>query len=126
MHDRRAQVFRLTERKEEKKMQEKYIPLYKDLYTTFDLDDKQGHMLAIARLATDIAQDIMDSVTLTPLSASAIITACKFVIKIISENPAVASSELDAFTDVMLAVVAMNSTVYSGTKTNKSFEEMVK
>lgn len=42
-------------------MQEKHIPLYKDLYTTFELDDKQGHMLAIARLAADIAQDIVDS-----------------------------------------------------------------
>lgn len=83
-------------------------------------------MLAIARLAADIAQDILDSVTVTPLSASAIITACKFVIKVISETPAIASRELDAFTDVALAVVARNSTVYSGTKENKSFEEMMK
>ncbi len=107
-------------------MQEKYIPLYKDLYTTFEQDDKQGHMLAIARLAADIAQDIVDSVTVTPLSAPAIITACKFVIKVISETPAIASRELDALTDAMLAVVALNSTVYSGTKENKSFEEMMK
>ena len=107
-------------------MQEKYIPLYKDLYTTFELDDKQGHMLAIAKLAVDIAQDIVDSVTVTPLSAPAIITACKFAIKVISETPAIASRELDALTDTMLTVVAMTSTVYSGTKTNESFEEMVK
>lgn len=107
-------------------MREKYIPLYKDLYTTFEQDDKQGHMLAIARLATDIAQDILNSVALTPLSAPAIITACKLVIKIISETPDIASKELDALTDVMLAVVAQNSTVYSGTKRNKSFEEMIK
>lgn len=107
-------------------MQEKYIPLYKDLYTTFELDDKQGHMLAIARLATDIAQDIVNSVTVTPLSAPAIITACKFVIKIISETPAVTTRELDAFTDAMLAVVAQNSMVYSGTRINKNFEEMLK
>lgn len=107
-------------------MQEKYIPLYKDLYTTFELDDKQGHMLAIARLAADIAQDIVDSVTVTPLSAPAIITACKFVIKVISETPAIASRELDALTDAMLALVAQNSTVYSCTKKNKSFEEMMK
>lgn len=107
-------------------MQEKYIPLYKDLYTTFEQDDKQGHMLAIAKLAADIAQDIVGSVTVTPLSAPAIITACKFVIKVISETPAVTTRELDAFTDAMLAVVAMNSTVYSGTKTNKNFEEMIK
>lgn len=107
-------------------MQEKYIPLYKDLYTTFEQDDKQGHILAIAKLASDIAQDIVDSVTITPLSAPAIITACKFVIKVISETPAIASRELDALTDAMLAVVAQNSTVYSGTKRNKSFEEMTK
>lgn len=106
-------------------MQEKQIPLYKDLYTTFELDDKQGHMLAIAKLAADIAQDIVDSVTITPLSAPAIITACKFVIKVISETPAIASKELDALTDAMLAVIAQNSTVYSGTKENKSFEEMM-
>ena len=107
-------------------MQEKYIPLYKDLYTTFELNDKQGQMLAIARLAVDIAQDIVDSVTVTPLSAPAIITACKLVIKTISETPDIASKELDAFTDVMLALVAQSSTVYSGTKKNKSFEEMMK
>lgn len=107
-------------------MQEKYIPLYKDLYTTFELDDKKGHMLAIARLAVDIAQDIVNSVTVTPLSAPAIMTACKLVIKIISETPDIASKELDALTDVMLAVVAQNSTVYSGTKRNESFEEMMK
>ena len=107
-------------------MQEKNIPLYKDLYTTFEHDDKQGHMLAIARLAADIAQDILDSVTVTPLSAPAIITACKFVIKTISETPAIASRELDALTDAMLTMIAMNSTVYSGTKRNKSFEEMIK
>ena len=107
-------------------MQEKYIPLYKDLYTTFEQDDKQGHMLAIARLATDIAQDIINSVTVTPLSAPAIITACKFVIKTISETPAIASKELDALTDAMLAVIARNSTVYSGTRINKNFEEMMK
>jgi hypothetical protein len=107
-------------------MQEKYIPLYKDLYTTLEQDDKQGHMLAIAKLAADIAQDIVDSVTITPLSAPAIITACKFVIKVISETPAIASRELDALTDAMLAVVAMNSTVYSGTRINKNFEEMLK
>lgn len=107
-------------------MQEKYIPLYKDLYTTFELDDKEGHMLAIARLAVDIAQDIVNSVTVTPLSAPAIITACKFVIKTISETPAIASKELDALTDAMLALVAENSTVYSGTKRNKNFEEMMK
>lgn len=107
-------------------MQEKHIPLYKDLYTTFEQDDKQGHMLAIAKLAADIAQDILDSVTITPLSAPAIITACKFVIKAISETSAVASRELDALTDAMLAVVALNSTVYSGTRINKSFEEMIK
>ena len=107
-------------------MQEKYIPLYKDLYTTFDLDDKQGHILAIARLAVDIAQDIVDSVTVTPLSARAIITACKLVIKTISEAPDIASKELDALTDGMLALVAQNSTVYSGARTNKSFEEMMK
>ena len=107
-------------------MQEKYIPLYKDLYTTFELDDKKGHMLAIARLAVDIAQDIVNSVTVTPLSAPAIMTACKLVIKIISETPDIASKELDAFTNVMLAVVAQNSTVYSGTKRNESFEEMMK
>lgn len=107
-------------------MQEKYIPLYKDLYTTFKQDDKQGHMLAIARMAVDIAQDILDSVTVTPLSAPAIITACKFVIKTISETPDIASKELDVFTDIMLAVVAQSSTVYSGIKRNKSFEEMVK
>ena len=107
-------------------MQEKYIPLYKDLYTTFELDDKKGHMLAIARLAVDIAQDIVNSVTVTPFSAPAIITACKLVIKIISETPDIASKELDALTDVMLAVVAQNSTVYWGTKRNKSFEEMMK
>lgn len=107
-------------------MQEKHIPLYKDLYTTFESDDKQGYMLAIAKLATVIAQDILDSVTVTPLSAPAIITACKFVIKAISETPDIASKELDAFTDVMLTMIAMNSTVYSGTKRNKSFEEMMK
>lgn len=107
-------------------MQEKYIPLYKDLYTTFESDDKQGHMLAIAKLATDIAQDILNSVTITPLSAPAIIVACKLVIKAISETPDIASRELDALTDVMLAMIAMNSTVYSGTKRNKSFEEMMK
>ena len=111
-------------------MQEKYIPLYKDLYTTFELDDKQGYMLAIAKLAVDIAQDIVDSVvdsvTVTPLSAPAIITACKLVIKTISETPAFASKELDALTDGMLALVAQNSTVYSGTKKNKNFEEMMK
>ena len=107
-------------------MQEKYIPLYKDLYTTFELNDKQGQMLAITRLAVDIAQDIINSVTVTPLSAPAIITACKFVIKTISETPAIASKELDVLTDVMLALVAQNSTVCSGTKRNKSFEEMIK
>lgn len=107
-------------------MQEKQIPLYKDLYTTFELDDKQGHMLAIAKLAADIAQDIVDSVTITPLSAPAIITACKFVIKVISETPAIASKELDALTDAMLAVVAQNSTAYSGTRIIKNFEEMLK
>ena len=107
-------------------MQEKHIPLYKDLYTTFELDDKQGHMLAITKLTVAIAQDIVDSVTVTPLSAPAIITACKLVIKTISETPAIASKELDAFTDAMLALVAQNSTVYSGTRTNKSFEEMMK
>lgn len=107
-------------------MQEKYIPLYKDLYTTFEQDDKQGHLLAIAKLAADIAQDIVDSVTVTPLSAPAIMTACNLVIKIISETPAIASKELDVFMDAVLAVVAQNSTVYSGTKENKSFEEMMK
>ena len=107
-------------------MQEKYIPLYKDLYTTFELDDKQGHILAIERMAVNIAQDILDSVTVTPLSALAIITACKVVIKTIAETPDIASKELDAFTDAMLAIVAQNSTVYSGTRTNKSFEEMMK
>ena len=107
-------------------MQEKYIPLYKDLYTTFEQDDKQGNIVAIARLAVDIAQDILDFVTVTPLSAPAIMTACKLAIKIISETPDIASKELDALTDVMLAVVAQNSTVYSGTKRNKSFEEMMK
>lgn len=107
-------------------MQEKYIPLYKDLYTTFEQDDKQGHILAIARLAVDITQDIVNFVTVTPLSAPAIITACKFVIKVISETPAIASRKLDALTDAMLAVVALNSTVYSGIKENKSFEEMMK
>jgi hypothetical protein len=107
-------------------MQEKYIPLYKDLYTTFEQDDKQGHIVAIARLAVDIAQDIVNFVTVTPLSALAIITACKLVIKIISETPDIASKELDALTDGMLAVVAQNSTVYSGTKRNKNFEEMMK
>ena len=107
-------------------MQEKYIPLYKDLYTTFELNDKQGQMLAIARLAVDIAQDIINSVTVTPLSAPAIITACKLVIKIIFETPDIASKELDALTDGMLALVSQNSTVYSGTKRNKSFEEMMK
>lgn len=107
-------------------MQEKYIPLYKDLYTTFAQDDKKGHMVAIARLAVDIAQDIVNFVTVTPLSAPAIITACKFVIKIISETPDIASKELDALTDGMLAVVAQNSTVYPGTKRNKNFEEMMK
>lgn len=107
-------------------MQEKYIPLYKYLYTTFEQDDKKGHMAAIARLAVDIAQDIVNFVTVTPLSAPAIMTACKLVIKIISETPDIASKELDALTDVMLAVVAQNSTVYSGTKRNESFEEMMK
>ena len=107
-------------------MQEKYIPLYKDLYATFELDDKQGRMLAIAKLAVDIAQDILNFVTVTPLSAPAIITACKLVIKIIFETPDIASKELDALTDAILAVVARNSTVYSGTKKNKSFEEMMK
>ena len=107
-------------------MQEKYIPLYKDLYTTFEQDDKQGHIVANARLAVDIAQDILDSVTVTPLSAPAIITACKFVIKTIAETPDIASKELDALTDAMLAVIAETSTVYSGTKRNKSFEEMMK
>ena len=111
-------------------MQEKHIPLYKDLYTTFELDDKQGYMLASARLAVDIAQDIVDSVTVTPLNAPAIITACKLVIKTISETPAIASNiaskELDVLTDAVLAIVAQNLTVYSGTKTNKSFEEMMK
>ena len=107
-------------------MQEKYIPLYKDLYTTFEQDDKKGHMVAIARLAVDIAQDILASVTVTPLSAPAIITACKLAIKIISEAPDIASKELDVLTDVMLAMIAMNSTVYSDTKRNKSFEEMIK
>lgn len=107
-------------------MQEKYIPLYKGLYTTLEQDDKQGHMLAIAKMAADIAQDIFDSVTLTPLSAPAIITACKFVIKTISETPAVAAKGLDELTDAMLAVVAVNSTVYSGTRINKNFEEMIK
>ena len=68
-------------------MQEKYIPLYKDLYTTFEQDDKKGHMVAIAGLAVDIAQDIVNFVTVTPLSAPAIMTACKLVIKIISETP---------------------------------------
>ena len=107
-------------------MQEKYIPLYKDLYTTFELNDKQGQMLAIAKLTVAIAQDIVDSVTVTPLSAPAIITACKFVIKTISETPAISSKDLDALTDAMLAIVAQSSTVYSGTKTNKSFEEIMK
>lgn len=107
-------------------MQEKYTPLYKDLYTTFEQDDKKGHMVATARLAVDIAQDIVNFVTVTPLSAPTIITACKFVIKTISETPAIASKELDALTDAMLAVVAQNSTVYSGTKRNKNFEEMMK
>lgn len=107
-------------------MQEKYIPLYKDLYTTFEQDDEQGHIVANARLVGDIAQDILNSVTVTPLSAPAIITACKLVIKIISETPDIASKELDALTDAMLAVVAQTSTVYSGIKRNKSFEEMVK
>ena len=107
-------------------MQEKHIPLYKDLYTTLELDDKQGYMLASARLAVDIAQDIVDSVTVTPLSAPAIITACELVIKTISENPAIESKELDVITDAVLAVAALNSTVYSGTKRNKSFEEMIK
>ena len=107
-------------------MQEKYIPLYKDLYTTFELDDEQGQALAIARLAVDIAQDIVDSVTVTQLSAPAIITACKLVIKTISETPAFASKELDELTDGMLALVAQNSMVYSSVKRNKSFEEMVK
>jgi hypothetical protein len=116
----------MKHRKGEKKMQEKYIPLYKDLYTTFEQDDKQGHMVAIARLAVDIAQDILNSVTVTPLSAPAIITACKLAIKAISETPAIASKELDALTDVMLALVAQNLTVYSGTKENKNFEEMMK
>lgn len=36
-------------------MQEKYIPLYKDLYTTLELDDKPGHVLAVANLAVAIA-----------------------------------------------------------------------
>ena len=107
-------------------MQEKYIPLYKDLYTTFEQDDKQGHMLAITKLTVDIAQDIVNSVTVTPFSAPAIITACKLVIKTISETPAIASKELDALTDDILALVAENLTVYSGTKRNKSFEEMMK
>ena len=107
-------------------MQEKYIPLYKDLYTTFELDDKHGHILAIIKLTVAIAQDIVDFVTVTPLSAPAIITACNFVIKTISETPAIASKELDALTDDMLALVAENVTVYSGTKRNKSFEEMMK
>lgn len=107
-------------------MQEKYIPLYKDLYTTLEQYDKQGHILAIARMAVDIAQDILDSVTVTPLSAPVIITACKFVIKTISETLDIAPKELDALTDVMLALVAENSTVYSGIKRNKSFEEMIK
>lgn len=111
-------------------MQEKYIPLYKDLYTTFELDNKQCYMLAITELAVAIAQDIMDSVTVTPLSAPAIITACKLVIKTISETPAIASNiaskELDVLTDAVLAVVAQNSTVYSGTKRYKNFEEMMK
>ena len=107
-------------------MQEKYIPLYKDLYTTFEQDDKQGQVLAIARLVVAIAQDIVDSVTVTPLSAPAVITACKLVIKTISETPDIASKELDALTDGMLALVAQNSTVYSGAKRNKSFEEMMK
>lgn len=107
-------------------MQEKYIPLYKDLYTTFEQDDKQGHMLAIAKLTVDIAQDIVNSVTVTPLSAPAIITACKLVIEIISETPGIASKELDALTNVIIAVVTQNSTVYSGIKINKSFEEMIK
>lgn len=107
-------------------MQEKYIPLYKDLYTTFEQDDKQGHIVANARLAVDIAQDILNSVTVTPLSAPAIITACKLVIKIIFETPDIASKELDVLTDAVLAVVAQNSTVYSGTKENKSFEETMK
>lgn len=107
-------------------MQEKHIPLYKDLYTTFESDDEQGHMLAIAKLAVDIAQDILASVTVTPLSAPAIIIACKLVTKVIFETPAIASRELDALTDAMLTMIAMNSTVYSGTKRNKSFEEMMK
>ena len=107
-------------------MQEKYIPLYKDLYTTFEQDDKQGHMLAITKLTVAIAQDIMDSVTVTPLSAPEIITACKLVIKTISETPAIASKELDALTDAMLALLAEKLTVYSGSKINESFEEMMK
>ena len=96
-------------------MQEKYIPLYKDIYTTFEQDDKQGLVLATARLAVDIAQDIVDSVTVTPLSAPAIVTACKLVIKTISETPdiasKIASKELDVLTDAVLAIVAQNSTV---------------
>ena len=111
-------------------MQKKYIPLYKDIYTTFELDNKQDYILAIARLAVNIAQDIVDSVAVTPLSAPAIITACKLVIKTISEIPAIASNieskELDVLTDAVLAVAAQNSTVYSGTKRYKNFEEMIK
>ena len=107
-------------------MQEKYIPLCKDLYTTFELDDKQGHILAIIKLTVAIAQDIMDSVTVTPLTAPEIIAACKFVIKTISETPTIASKELDELTDAMLALVAENLTVYSGTRRNESFEEMIK
>ena len=107
-------------------MQEKYIPLYEDLYTTLEQGDKQGHMLAIIQLTVAIAQDIVDSVTVTPLTAPEIIAACKFVIKTISEIPDIASKELDALTDAMLALVAENLTIYSGTRRNKSFEEMMK
>lgn len=68
----------------------------------------------------------MDSVTVTPISAPAIVTACKFVIKTISETPDIKSKELDALTDIMLALVAQSVTIYSGNRTNKSFEEMMK
>lgn len=107
-------------------MQEKYIPLYKDLYAMFESQDARGYHLTCEKLAVDIAQDILDAMTITPLSAPALITACKFVIKVVSETPAIASEELDELTDAMLDMVAFSSTVYSAARRNKSFEEMIK
>lgn len=104
-------------------MQEKYIPLYKELY---EANDSNGMYRASARLAVRLAQDAVDSVAITPISAPVIIAACKLVIKVISETPAIADDGLDAAADDLFNVVTKFTTVYSGTKRNESFEEMMK